>query len=117
MTLAPFIVISDCGLRIFSVFFFNWHSAFHIPLFHCPRDPENELCIMVFMRKALAFGPGNGRDLRGGQDICSPCKFSPLLVKKRGKLSDLSPCTKISRVTSQSFPKTGPEMRRRMPWK
>jgi len=31
----------------------------------CPPDPENDWCLMVFTRKALAFGPGNGRNSIG----------------------------------------------------
>jgi hypothetical protein len=32
---------------------------FSIPHFHRPPDPKNEMCLMVFARNALAFGPGN----------------------------------------------------------
>jgi hypothetical protein len=51
--------ISDCGFRIFLVFFFNPHSAIGIPQFGCPPGPENEARLMVFARNALASGPGN----------------------------------------------------------
>jgi hypothetical protein len=56
--------ISDFELRIsdFLVFFFNPHSAIDIPQCRGPPDPENELCLMVFSPKALASGPGNGRN-------------------------------------------------------
>jgi hypothetical protein len=41
------------------------HSAFYIPHFGCPPNPENEPCLMIFARNALAFGPGNGRNSIG----------------------------------------------------
>jgi len=34
--------ISDCGFRIFLVFFFNPHSAIGIPHLNCPPDPMKE---------------------------------------------------------------------------
>jgi hypothetical protein len=80
--------IADFGFRIFLVFFFNPHSAIHIPHFgggpigryrirnfyfffsnphsaigiphfNCPPGPRNERCLMIFSRRALTSGPGN----------------------------------------------------------
>jgi len=50
---------SECGIRNFYFFFPIPHSAIGIPHLNCPPDPENEPCLMVFARNALASGPGN----------------------------------------------------------
>ena len=61
------------------------HSAFYIPHFGCPPDPENEPCLMVFARNALAFGPGNGRNSIGLTITCRKVKVGK---KKACRIAD-----------------------------
>jgi hypothetical protein len=53
--------VTEFGIRNveFGILCFFFHSAFYIPYFGCPPNPENELCLMVFSHNTLAFGPGN----------------------------------------------------------
>jgi len=46
----------------------------------CPPDPENESCLMVFARNALAFGPGNGRNSIGLTTACRKVKVGNLSI-------------------------------------
>ncbi len=49
---------SECGIRNFYFFFSIPHSALCIPHFNCPPGPRKEGRLMVFVRNALASGPG-----------------------------------------------------------
>jgi len=56
--------VTEFGIRNveFGIIFFFLaipHSAFYIPHLSCPPGPRNEARLMVFVRNALAFGPGN----------------------------------------------------------
>jgi len=63
---------SEFGILCF--FFSILHSAFYIAHLSCPPDPENEPCLMVFARNALAFGPGTGRNSIGLTTTCRKVK-------------------------------------------
>jgi len=60
-------------------FGFFWFSfSIRIPHLNCPPDPENEPCLMVFARNALAFGPGNGRNSIGLTNTCRKVKVGKM---------------------------------------